>query len=631
MERQRNDPVSSVVVPAGRNTQQEVVQSRSRQSSQQFDYHHHRHSQIAQAPPQQVEELTVPVMLCHTCSHCGQMRSAGFHRNNPVVPGKPLVPTLCRRCEKKLKSSNRSSSRYTRIRKCMADEPCEWPREPFQVDIDHDERRGRRRSREEVYVDSYSSARPRVVRRNSSQGRLGLRVVQKPLQEYKTERTIRTSTLSPRPSSRYADVVWPPPDIVRMRATQSDEIYSAPPEPLPIRTSRSDEVWPPPDVVRTHSYRKIERSPLRRQSSRIIELSPSPPPPRPRSTRVVYRSDSQERRTRSRSVSATRVRFREERRSEEAEARLMSHPRPFRPVIPDERPLFRASDETSSNTDSMPRHRPESPGRSILKSASADDETSCRRRDSMRESQQSMHVEVGGPRVHFGGGRREEVPVLESRGRARYVDERTHSEGNSGHYKDYSRRRIVEDVPPAPPTQDFGRIRIRHSSPSPRRDYEDEIRIDRQRRISPSPPMPRRFEDVRTRYTSPPPSRHTPHPPRSLSPSSPHYPPPPLYRHVPRPRARSITPPPSLSSRRKEEADHTDSDSVHSGEITEVRSWKGIDENGRPATFVEERRSVGLIEQGSERGGGLAREYRELGRGGERERLAVGRRRWRDD
>lgn len=49
----------------------------------------------------------------------------------------------------------------------------------------------------------------------------------------------------------------------------------------------------------------------------------------------------------------------------------------------------------------------------------------------------------------------------------------------------------------------------------------------------------------------------------------------------------------------------TDSDSAHSGEVVEVRSWRGLDENGRPATFVEERRRVGMgmIEQGSERGG----------------------------
>jgi hypothetical protein len=46
----------------------------------------------------------------------------------------------------------------------------------------------------------------------------------------------------------------------------------------------------------------------------------------------------------------------------------------------------------------------------------------------------------------------------------------------------------------------------------------------------------------------------------------------------------------------------TDSDSAHSGEVTEVRSWRGIDENGQPATFVEERKTVQRLEQGSDRG-----------------------------
>jgi hypothetical protein len=86
----------------------------------------------------------------------------------------------------------------------------------------------------------------------------------------------------------------------------------------------------------------------------------------------------------------------------------------------------------------------------------------------------------------------------------------------------------------------------------------------------------------------------------------------------------SVSPPPRP---RKEEEDHTDSDSVHTGEITEVRSWRGIDENGKPVTFVEERRTVRprLLEQGSERGG-LRGEYRSSG--GERKKLAS--RTWRD-
>ncbi|KAF1940250.1 hypothetical protein EJ02DRAFT_435742 [Clathrospora elynae] len=621
LERRRSGAPTGAMVPASRSVQQEIVESRSKQSSEHYHYQQYGQPQPTPTPPSQVEEVTVPVMLCHTCSHCGQMRSAGFHRNNPVLPGIPLVLMPCRRCMKKIKSSRHASSKYTRIRRCTADEPCDWPRESVHIDLDHSERRGRRRSREEFYVTRYSPSRPRVIQRSSSQAKLGLRGFQQPL---KTGTTVRMSSLSPSRSSRYTGEVWPPPDVVRMRQTRSDEVYSAPPEPLPTRTSTSDEVWPPPDVVRTHSYRKAERSPPRRESSRIIELSPSPPA-RTRSTRVVYRSESQER---SRSISPVRVRYREKQRSSEAEARLMSHPRPYRPVLPDHRTLLRASDETSSNTDSMSRRRGESPNRSILKPGGTDRETSYRRRASMRESEQSMHVEVGGPRVHFGGDRRERRPAPEPRGRPRYVDDRVSNGENYEHFREYSRNRYVDEAPPVPPTEDFERIRIRHASPSPRRSYEEEIRIDRQRRISPSPVPARRYEEVRVRHTSP---LRTARPP--LSPPPLERPPYSAYRHVSRTRTaertRSITPLPPSSRQKSQLAeleDHTDSDSAHSGEITEVRSWKGIDENGKPATFVEERRTVRMLEQGSERGGGgsiRGGENRHLG-----ERLTS--RSWRD-
>ncbi|RMZ66796.1 glycosyltransferase family 66 [Pyrenophora seminiperda CCB06] len=621
METQHN-AYTSALVPASLNSQQEVVKSRSRQTSEQYQYQQYGQSQPAQAPPPQFEGTAVPVMLCHICSNCGEMRSAGYHRNNPVVPGKPLIPAPCRRCKKKFQTSYRSSSKYARVRKCSADEPCGWPREPT-YDTDHGERRGRRRSREDDYITRYSPSRPRLVTRESSHGRMGLGVLQQPEQGFRTERIIKTSSLSPRPSSRYAGQVWPPPDIVRSRVSRSDEVYSAPPEPLPCRTSRTDEVWPPPDIVRTHSYRKVERSPSRRAHPRIIELSPSPPP-RARSARIVHRSESQERIRKSLSVSPVRVSYREERRSEEAEARLMSHPQAYRPINPDARTLLRASDETCSNAESMSRHRLQSPSRRILKSSGTDRETSYRRRDSMRDSQQSMHSEVESPRVRFGDRRTEEEPRPESRSRLRYADNRVVSGDNHEQYREHSRHRVVDGAPPIPPAQDFERIRIRDSPPSMRKDYEDELRIDRQRRISTSPP--RRFEQVRVRHTSPLPLRRTPRPPPSPERTSRS-----LYRHISRPRAmervRSLTPPPL---RPKYEEDHTDSDSSRSGEITEVRSWKGIDENGKPATFVEERKTVRMIDQGSDRGG-LAREYQKMRTGqrfGGGERVAT--RSWRD-
>lgn len=621
MASRRDGPIAGAVIPLSRSHTQEMVRSSSRHRREEYHYHNCDSAQTAKAPL--VEEVVVPVMLCHTCSHCGQVRSAGFHRNNPVVPGKPLVSTPCRRCKKKLDNLYRSSSRYTRIQKCTADEPCDWPREPFRVDAGQDESRGRRRSREEVYVNRYSPSRPRVVKRESSLAHLGLGAFQ---QASRKEQAARRSSSSPCYSTRYTSGVWPPPDIVRMEPKRAHEACSVPFGPSISYAAKSDEAWPPPDIVRTHSYRDVERKSLRRQSSRIIELSPSPPPPpsRPRSIRVVYRSDSQEHRRKSASTSPSRVRSRGEKRSEEAESRLISHPLPFRTVISDrQRTSFRASDETCSNAESIPHQRLESPTCSILKPDSSDHhDITSQRRASMRASEQSVHVEVLRPRVRFRGERREELSDQEPSRRSRYDDEDGSGKKKSGYYQDHSRERLQYEARPRPrPNQDFKKVRTRYCSPMHERDYEEETRVDKQRRISPSPShSPRRsreYEEIRVRHVSPLPIRRSSHPlqhsNRAQSPSPPR---PPLYRHVSRAKAlndgRSVASPPRSHSR---EEDHTDCSSMGSGDVTVVtRTWRGIDENGRPATFVEERREVKMLAEGSERGG-PTREYRDLGYG----------------
>ncbi|KAF1842672.1 uncharacterized protein K460DRAFT_132854 [Cucurbitaria berberidis CBS 394.84] len=618
---------AGAMVPASHNTSGEVVESRSRQTNEYYQYQQYGQplgSPVPQAPALQEEEVSVsvPVMLCHTCSHCGRLRSAGFHRNNPVLPGKPLVSTPCRRCKKKIKTRHRS--KFTRIRSCTADEPCDWPTESLRIDIDHFERRGRQRDRDDEYVTRNPPSRARIIRRSSSQAHLGLRSFQQPPRELQTETRVRVSSLSPRRSSRY-DEVWPSPDVNPMRRSSND-VFSAPPEPFPSRTSRTDEVWPPPDVVRTHSYRKVDGNPpLRRSSSRIIELSPSPPPTRTRSTRVFYRSDSQEHSIRSRSVSPVRVSFRETRRNEDTEARITAHPSPYRQVLPDHRTLFRESDEIPSNNDSVPRRYLESPSRSILKPAGMDRETSYRRRNSIRDSQQSTQVEIGGPRVQFASDQRTDRAAPENGGRTRYADEHQSNSENYEHYHEYSRHRHVDEPPHTRLADDFDRLRIRRSSLSPRRNHEEEIRIDRARRISPSLPLPRHYEETRARRNSPLPTRsYTPRPPPS--PPSPERTPYSGYRHVSRTRTiecnRSQPPPPDRSKEKLQfPEDVTDSDSAASGEVTEVRSWRGIDENGQPATFVEEKKTVRMIEQGSERGG--VRDFRPL-------REGIASRSWRD-
>lgn len=601
---------ASAMAPTSRNTSGDIVESQTRQTNEYYHYQQYGRPSAPPAPPAPsapapvVEEIPVPVMLCHTCSHCGRMRSTGYHRHHPVVPGKPLVSTPCRRCKKKIRFGRHSS--ITRIRSCTADEPCDWPRESLHIDIDHHEHRGRRRDREKINVSRYSPSPP-PVRRSSSEAHLGLRVLQQPAREIESETKVRVSSLSPHRSSRYGDV-WPPPDVVRMRASRSDNVFPAPPEPHPGRPSRADEVWPPPDVVPTHSYRKVERSSSHRRSSRIVELTPSPPPARTRATRVVYRSESQERRPRSRSVSPVRVRVRQTQRDDDAEARIRAHPSAYRPVLPDHRYPFRESDETSSNNESAPRRRVESPNPSILKPRGMSRETEYRRRSGMRDSQQSVYVEVGGPRVQFASDRRSDRPAPVSRGEPKPTSEQRSNSKKYEHYHDYSRHLYVDEPPNAPPTEDFDRLRIRRSSLSPRRSREEEIRIDRARRISPSPP-PRRYEEVRVRHISPPPARgRIRRPPPSLP--SPETRPYSGYRHISRTRSmerirRSLTPPPSRPKAKEQDLDDvTDSDSAASGDVVEVRTWKGIDENGQPATFVEERRTVRMIDRGSDRGGG---------------------------
>jgi hypothetical protein len=586
----------AAMVPSSRNFSGDIVESRSKHMSERYHYQEYGQPTPAELHHPQVEDQTVPVLLCHTCSVCGQMRSAGYHRHNPVVPGKPLDLTPCRRCKKKTKSQRHSMNKYTRIRSCTAEEPCDWPKESVRIDIDRHEHRGRRRSREEVRVYRHSPSRPRVIRQSSSQTRLGLRAFQQDQSMSRKLRDgmMRVSSLSPRRASRY-DGIWPPPDVVPARLSKHEERSAT--RTNPNLTSR-DEVWPPPDVVRTHSYRKAAASPPRRQSSRIIELSPSPPSPRTHSTRVVYRSDTAD--PRLRSVSPVRVSFRDERQSQDAEARMMSHPRPYRPVVPDQRNFQRTSEETASSSDYMSRGRQDSPGRSILKSPGGERETS-RRRTSMRESQQSTTVEVGGPRVHFGSERRNDRPHASNKDRLHHSGHARRSDDEYQVYHNYSRHHYADGPSPPPPVEEMERLRVRRSSPSPQRRYE-EVRV---RHVSPFPP--------RERECTPRP------PPAPLSPERPELS---GYRHVSRARAlsraRSLTPP---HVQKLADEDMTDSDSAHSGEITEVRSWRGIDENGQPATFVEERKTARMLEQGSETGGQA--EFRRL-----REGLAA--RSWRD-
>ncbi|KAH7379217.1 hypothetical protein DE146DRAFT_625743 [Phaeosphaeria sp. MPI-PUGE-AT-0046c] len=589
---------TGAMMPLSRNYQTEILESRTNHMSEQR--HFQEHGGNNPSPP--VLEVDVPVLLCHTCSVCRRMRSAGYHRNHPVVPGKTPVSSPCRRCKKKIRSRGRSISSFTRVRSCTAEHPCDWPRESVEIDVEIDggERRGRQRSREKVFIYRRSPSRPRVIRQSSSQTRLGLRVLQHDRgmpREHMNQAKLRVSSLSPHRASRY-DGVWLPPDVVPMKPSRPEK-----PQHMahmnPNLTSR-DEVWPPPDVVRTHAYRRIPVSPLRRQRSRIIELSPSPPPIPRQSSRVEARSEIVERRHRS--ISPARGRFRDYQQSEAAEARMMAHPHPYRSVAPDRRHM-RASDDPTASMDDMSRGRPGSPGRGILKQSGGYRETP-RRQMSMRDSQQSTAVEVGGSRVHFDSLKNQQALPVE-RGRARHADESRRLNDEYEHYHNYSGQRYVDDAhqhDARPPVEGMEHLRVRNSLPLPEQNFEEEIHIDRARCISSSPPST--VEEIPIRSVSPLPRHERDR--NRYPPPSPGPPERPLiagFRHVSsaevpsRIRLRSPRP-----VQRRASEDMTDSDRAHSGEMTEVRTWKGIDENGQPATYVEERKTTRMLEQGSERG-----------------------------
>ncbi|KAF2682434.1 hypothetical protein K458DRAFT_58647 [Lentithecium fluviatile CBS 122367] len=462
------------------------------------------------APP---PEPQVHVLLCHVCSVCGRMRSAGFHRHHPVIPGQPQVQMPCRRCKKKAKKER--EKREARNNNDGG--------RTIRIEIARGEPRGRARSREEVVY---------VARRHSSPSpqrtRVGVRVLRQ-------ERS--------------------PPQVLRRTRTEVRVSSSSPPAETRFRRHRSDEVYSTRDRHHAHL-----------PGRRVTELSPSPPPPRTRtSTRVEYRHESPEpspREYRRQSPPPVRV-SRRDRRSDDAEARLAAHPAAYRTVVPDHRAYVRDS-EDSVTTDSR---EPSPPSRGILRDPESEYRTSQRRR--MEASHDSMLPELGGARVQFTSEpRREERHVVD------YTREHRRYRAPCGY---------AEEVPPPPPSppleRSFERLRTRPPSPPSPRRYDDEVRV---RHVS-----PRRYEEVRIRRNSPTPRGRSGIPqepsPRAMSYTR--------YRSIE--RTRSVSPP--IDPRQEDWEDVTESESENSGagagEVVSVRRYRDLDENGRPATFVEERRT----------------------------------------
>jgi hypothetical protein len=448
------------------------------------------------------------------------MRSAGFHRHHPVIPGQPQVQTPCRRCKKKAKRE-----REKRDAKGSGSGT-------IRIEIDDGRERGRARSRKMVYVARRrSSPSPLHTRvRSTSRTRIGVRVLQQ---------------------SRS------PPEVLRRRRTEVRVSSSSPPANVRFRRHRSDEVYSTRDMHDAY--------PLRR---RVTELSPSPPPlARTRTTtRVEYRNEFPEPRpTEHRRHSPSPVRVgRRDRRTDDAHSQLAAHPAAYRTVE-----VVRPTLRDSEGSVSIDCRELSPPPRGILRHPDIDYRTSHRRR--MEASHDSMLPEPGGSRVQFAGEPR--------RVERREVDYRRE------HYKQQdARREYVDDIPLpslSPPIErSFERLRVRPTSPPSPEAYKDEVRV---RHVS-----PRRYEEVRVRRTSPAP-RGRPETRREPSPRATSY-----TRYHSIERMRSVSPPPP-DPRHEDWEDVTESDSENEsapeGELVSVRRYHGLDEHGRPVTFVEETRT----------------------------------------
>ncbi|KAF2874925.1 hypothetical protein BDV95DRAFT_303258 [Massariosphaeria phaeospora] len=527
---------------------------------------------VVPTEPPKPEPMTF--LHCHTCSECGSVRSAAFHRRHPIVPGRSLVSTPCRRC-KKAKVEQRSTRRLTHIRSCTADEPCDWPDDSIHIEIERDEPRGRGHSRDKISIEEYrSSSRPRVLRRSESRTNLGLRILQQDRSPVR-ERASRSE-------------VFPPPDIGFSHASRYAET-SPPPDVVPRRKRYVEIVDPPPDIV-----------PLR--SSRVVELPPSPPPVRRSSTKVYIRSESEERNPHPRARSVSPVYH--QRPPGDAERKLAEHPRAFRPVHPvQQQPLSDSEDSTA------PR---ESPPRGILKRVIRVQEYPRRRETRTHPSEESTHVEVGGPRVQFTSASRRGRAAPAEKAASEQPDRRNPyaeydppiSEDDFELQYRHVERRYPEERPPSPPTRRFEHLRVRHLSPPPPNVQEEARGRDD------SPTRRTRFQRVIVRGYSPPPrepvAARDRSPPRSMA-ARQRAPPlrPAIHRDSRPPPREQVTP---------ERDEVTDSGSENPREVVEIRRFRGLDENGQPAMFEEHRRTVHLLEDDKEKEPALRQEHLYAGR-----------------
>ncbi|KAF2109436.1 hypothetical protein BDV96DRAFT_236254 [Lophiotrema nucula] len=366
-----------------------------------------------------------PMLLPHTCSECGRMRSAAFHRQHPVAPGEPTILAICGRCRKKGRGGERCVKEYTHVRKCVAEEPCDWPdrMEPPMLPLERGgERRGRLRSR------STSSEEYMEVRRSESRNRMGLRVLQDHdspprFMRRRSQSVVRVTSLSPHRPRRET--------LTEARYYRRTASQSPPYRERRVRT-------PSPAPVMVH----IARNPSPIRSSIHRPMSPS----------MIH--DDMPRGFRR-----------------DFDRRIVSHPMPFRPVERDSPPRGILKDtELMHETAHRRRMKDRRSQESTMVDVGGprvqfvpDRSENVSRASSEREHWHNRVRRFADDGVHAGGDELDELY------RRRYHRGERAARSPSPPFHRLQELRIRhEERSPSPPARRIEEVRVRHVSPPPR-------------------------------------------------------------------------------------------------------------------------------------------------------------------
>jgi hypothetical protein len=199
---------------------------------------------VGPPPPPPTAESAQPLPY-HTCAECGRTRSSRYHRDNPIIPGRPPIQGVCRRCQKKSEEAVPSETHYikkiTHITSCEAPQPCVPLEDEVYVRVirDDEDRRGRRPTRgRSVSSDEvenvtrvHSSSRHRSLHRVPSRVRVGVRV-------------LKEHSPSPPPAPKYTYVEYDRSPSPRRTVTRYTRVVHRVESESPPRQRRYES--PPP-------------------------------------------------------------------------------------------------------------------------------------------------------------------------------------------------------------------------------------------------------------------------------------------------------------------------------------------------------------------------------------------------